>query len=169
MYSTILDFAKINTVNEDVQIQALIDGKKIIVTEASIRVIFNYKMLKVLDSEKAKTAQAKEIAALKKKDKDSLGDQEDASKQGRMIDNIDQDKEIALVNETQGRMNKEEMFGVNDLDGGKVIVDVTAGENVDQSIKVIKKDVSNADPVTTAHEVATTVEDVKVTTAATTP
>nr|GFC46347.1 hypothetical protein [Tanacetum cinerariifolium] len=49
-------------------------------------------------------------------DKESSGDQEDASKQGRMIDNIDQDKEIALVDETQGRMNEEEIFGVNDLD-----------------------------------------------------
>nr|GEX70218.1 hypothetical protein [Tanacetum cinerariifolium] len=38
---------------------------------------------------------------------------------GRMIDNIDQDKEIALVDETQGRMNEEEMFRVNDLDGNK--------------------------------------------------
>nr|GEX63921.1 hypothetical protein [Tanacetum cinerariifolium] len=58
-------------------------------------------------------------------DKESLGDQEDVSKQGRMIDNIDQDVEITLVDETQGRMNGEEMFGVNDLDGDEVIVDAT--------------------------------------------
>nr|GEX26584.1 hypothetical protein [Tanacetum cinerariifolium] len=85
----------------------------------------------------AKTAQAKEIASLKKRvkklehkrksrtsrlkrlrkagsarrvessTKASLGDQEDASKQGRMIDNIDQDVEITLVDDTHGRMNKE--------------------------------------------------------------
>nr|GEU45357.1 putative ribonuclease H-like domain-containing protein [Tanacetum cinerariifolium] len=85
----------------------------------------------VLDLEKAKTAQAKEIANLKKRDKklekkknsktsglkrlwkigstarvessedkESLGDQEDASKQRRMSDNIDQDEEITLVDET---------------------------------------------------------------------
>nr|GFD29262.1 hypothetical protein [Tanacetum cinerariifolium] len=102
----------------------------------------------VLDLEKAKTAQAKEIADLKKRvkkldrkknsrtlglkrlwkvgsstrvesseDKESLGDQENASKQGRMTDNIDQDVEIILVDKTQGRKNEEEMFGVNDLDG----------------------------------------------------
>nr|GFA96442.1 hypothetical protein [Tanacetum cinerariifolium] len=79
------------------------------------------------------------------KDKESLGDQEDASKQGRMINNIDQDVEITLVDETQRRMNEEDMFGVNDLDV-----------------------MSTADPVTTAGELVTIVEDVEVTTAATT-
>nr|GEU79487.1 hypothetical protein [Tanacetum cinerariifolium] len=98
----------------------------------------------VLDLEEAKTAQAKEIASLKKRVKKleqkkksrtsglkglrkvrsakrveslteaSLGNQEDASKQGRLIDNIDQDVEITLVDDTQGRMNEEDMFGVND-------------------------------------------------------
>ncbi|GJX66727.1 putative ribonuclease H-like domain-containing protein [Tanacetum coccineum] len=36
-----------------------------------------------------------------------LGDQEDASKQGRKIDNIDKDAEVTLVDETQGRPDKE--------------------------------------------------------------
>ncbi|GJZ05522.1 hypothetical protein Tco_0539315, partial [Tanacetum coccineum] len=35
-------------------------------------------------------------------DEASLGDQEDASKQGRKIDDIDKDVEITLVDETQG-------------------------------------------------------------------
>nr|GEW38682.1 hypothetical protein [Tanacetum cinerariifolium] len=103
------------------------------------------------------------------KDKESLGDQEDASKHERMIENIDQDEKIALVDETKGRMYEEEMFGVNDLDGYEVIMDTTAGEEVEQSIKVVKKEVSIANPVTTADDVVTTVEKVKVTTAATTP
>nr|GEW63898.1 ribonuclease H-like domain-containing protein [Tanacetum cinerariifolium] len=121
----------------------------------------------VLDLEKAKTAQAKEITNLNKRvkklerkkksrtlglkrfwnigstarvesseDKESLGDKENAFKQERMIDNIDQDEEIALVDETQRRMNEEEMFGVNDLDGDEVIIDATAGEEVEQSTKV---------------------------------
>nr|GEV28647.1 hypothetical protein [Tanacetum cinerariifolium] len=93
----------------------------------------------------AKTAQAKEISSLKKRvnkleqkrksrtsrlkrlrkvgiasriessTKASLGHQEDASKQGRMIDSIDQDVEFTLVDKIQGRMNEEDMFGVNDL------------------------------------------------------
>nr|GEU98252.1 putative ribonuclease H-like domain-containing protein [Tanacetum cinerariifolium] len=97
----------------------------------------------------------------------SLGDQEDASKQGRKIDDIDQDVEITSVDETQGRMNEEEMFRVNDLDGDEVIMDATAGENVKQGAKVAEKEVSTTDPVTTAGEVVTTA-GVEVTTAATT-
>nr|GFB66165.1 hypothetical protein [Tanacetum cinerariifolium] len=101
----------------------------------------------VLELEEAKTAQAKEITSLKKRVKKlekkrksrtsgikrlrkvkiamrvessteaSLGDQEDASKQETMTDNIDQDVEITLVDDIQGRMNEEDMFRVNDLDG----------------------------------------------------
>ncbi|GKC38553.1 hypothetical protein Tco_1050937, partial [Tanacetum coccineum] len=54
---------------------------------------------KVLDLEKAKTAQAKEIVSLKKRVKVesfnevSLGAQEDASKQGRKIEDLDADAE----------------------------------------------------------------------------
>nr|GEY75838.1 hypothetical protein [Tanacetum cinerariifolium] len=69
---------------------------------------------------------------------------------------------------SEGRMNEKDMFGVNDLDGDEVIVDVTVDENVEQSTKDAKKEVSTADPVTTAGEVVTTAEDVKVTTSATT-
>nr|GEW33875.1 hypothetical protein [Tanacetum cinerariifolium] len=51
---------------------------------------------------------------------------EDPSKQERMIDNLDQDVDITLVDDTQGRMNEEDMFGVNDLDGDEVVMDVSA-------------------------------------------
>nr|GEW28273.1 hypothetical protein [Tanacetum cinerariifolium] len=101
-------------------------------------------------------------------DKESLGDQEDASKQRRMIDNIDQKEEITLVDETHRRMNEEEMFRVNDLDGDEVIVDATACEEVEQTTKVTEKEVSTDDPIINAGEVVTTTEDVKVTIAATT-
>nr|GEY83218.1 hypothetical protein [Tanacetum cinerariifolium] len=151
----------------------------------------------VLDLEEEKTAQAKEISSLNKRvekfeqkrksrtsrlkrlrkirttsriessTKSSFGDQEDASKQGRMIDNINQDVEITLVDDTQGRMNEEDMFGVNDLDGDEVVVDVSASEKVEQSEKVVEKEVSTADPVTTADEVVT-IEGIEVTTAGTT-
>ncbi|GJY17630.1 hypothetical protein Tco_0389121 [Tanacetum coccineum] len=62
---------------------------------------------KVLDLEKANTAQAKEIASLKKRVKvesynnASLGDQEDVSKQGRKIANLDADTEEQEVAEKQ--------------------------------------------------------------------
>nr|GEV21000.1 hypothetical protein [Tanacetum cinerariifolium] len=91
---------------------------------------------------------------------DSCG--EDASKHGRKIDDIDQDAEVTLVDETYGRLDEDEMFGVNDLDGDEVVMDV------EQSVKVVEKEVSTADPVTTAGEVVTTAS-VEVTTAATTP
>nr|GFC83422.1 hypothetical protein [Tanacetum cinerariifolium] len=60
-------------------------------------------------------------------------------------------------------MNEEDLFGVNDLDGDVVIVDVIADENVEQDATVDEKEVS------TAGEVVITAEDVKVTTATATP
>nr|GEV39338.1 ribonuclease H-like domain-containing protein [Tanacetum cinerariifolium] len=130
----------------------------------------------VLNLEKAKTTQAKEIANLKKRvkklekmrksrpaglrrlkkvgssntvesfeEKDSLGAQEDASRQKRSIKDINQDAEIALIDEAQGRMHDGDMFRVDDLEGNEVIVDARE--------KIVKKEVSTADPVTTAGEV----------------
>nr|GEW16432.1 ribonuclease H-like domain, reverse transcriptase, RNA-dependent DNA polymerase [Tanacetum cinerariifolium] len=54
------------------------------------------------------------------------------------------------------RMNEEEMFRVDDLDGGEVIMDATASEEVEQSTKIAEKEVSIANPVTTVGEVVTT-------------
>nr|GEV85028.1 hypothetical protein [Tanacetum cinerariifolium] len=87
------------------------------------------------------------------KEKDSLSAQEDASKQGRSIKDINQDAEIVLVDEAQGRMHDTDMFGVDELEGNEVIVDVRE--------KIVEKEVSTADPVTTAGEVVTaaSVED----------
>ncbi|GJZ11327.1 hypothetical protein Tco_0546086 [Tanacetum coccineum] len=50
----------------------------------------------------------------------SLGDQEDASKLRRKIDDINKDAEITLVDETEGRYRDEDMFRVNDLYGDEV-------------------------------------------------
>nr|GFC69963.1 hypothetical protein [Tanacetum cinerariifolium] len=75
-------------------------------------------------------------------EKDSLGAQEDASKQGRSNKHIDQDAEIALVDKSQGRMHDAYMFGVDDLEGNEVFVDVRE--------KIVEKEVSAANPVTTA-------------------
>nr|GEX01521.1 hypothetical protein [Tanacetum cinerariifolium] len=59
-----------------------------------------------------------------------LDDQEDASKQGRIAE-IDADEDLSLINETAQdprRMNDQDLFGVNDIDGDEVIVDVIVGE-----------------------------------------
>nr|GEU89955.1 hypothetical protein [Tanacetum cinerariifolium] len=81
---------------------------------------------------------------------------------GRMIEEIDQDDEIVLDVDTQGRKNNNEMFGVNDL-SGEVVLDTTTREHEEQIIK----DISTAEPVITAGEVVTTVAD-KVSAAPTT-
>ncbi|GJV58061.1 hypothetical protein Tco_0987752 [Tanacetum coccineum] len=135
---------------------------------------------KVLDLEKAKTAQAKEIASLKKRVKQlekrrklrtpglkrlrkvgstsrvessndvSLGDQEDASKQGRKIEDLDVDAEVTLVDETQEMNDDNLMFDTNVLE--------------EQEKEVVEKEVSAADQVTTGGEVVTTA-NIEVTTA----
>nr|GEX38725.1 hypothetical protein [Tanacetum cinerariifolium] len=60
-------------------------------------------------------------------EKDGLGYQEDASKQRRMIEEIDQNAKIALDDETQGRTNDDEMFEVNYHAGEKVVMETTTG------------------------------------------
>ncbi|GJV18188.1 putative ribonuclease H-like domain-containing protein [Tanacetum coccineum] len=127
----------------------------------------------VLDLEKAKDTQAKEIAGLKKRvqklerkkksrttglkklrkvgksrrvasseDKESLGAQDDASKQGRNFEDFDKDAEVSLVDETQGRLNDAEMFDTDDLHGDEVIVDMAVGEKQEKSAKVDEREVS---------------------------
>ncbi|GKC50869.1 hypothetical protein Tco_1073614 [Tanacetum coccineum] len=108
---------------------------------------------RVLDLENIKTAQAQEITSLKLRvkklekkggskthklkrlykvgrsarvissDEASLGDQQDASKHGRKIDDIDKDEEITLVHETQGRYGDEEMFDTGVLDDDEVLAE----------------------------------------------
>nr|GEZ00648.1 hypothetical protein [Tanacetum cinerariifolium] len=138
-------------------VQVLLDNQvKGMKRHNAIFVIFSHTK-KVLDLEEAKTAQAKKITSLKNIVKQleqkrksrtlglkrlrkvgttsriessteaSLGHQEDASKQGRMINSIDQDVEITLVDETRERMNEEDMFRLNDLDGDEAIVDTLIG------------------------------------------
>nr|GFB88740.1 hypothetical protein [Tanacetum cinerariifolium] len=85
-------------------------------------------------------------------DEASLGDQKDASKQGRIINNLDADVGVTLVNETQGR-NDQDMFDTGVLDDEEVMAE---------------KEVSTANPVTTASKVVTTA-GVEVSAAATTP
>ncbi|GJT84439.1 hypothetical protein Tco_1058781 [Tanacetum coccineum] len=95
---------------------------------------------------------------------EGLGDQEDASKQGRKIDEIDQNVEVTLVDETQGRYGDNLMFDTSVLDNEQGM----AKKDVD----IAEKDVSTADTVTTAGEIVTTanvvVSTVEVTTDSTT-
>ncbi|GJZ60422.1 hypothetical protein Tco_0616238 [Tanacetum coccineum] len=122
---------------------------------------------RVLDLETTKTAQAKEIASLNKRVKklerkrksktpgmkrlfkigrsaqvvssedEGLGDQEDAFKQGRKIDDIDKDAEVTLVDETQGRYDDAQMFDKYVFNGEEVFV-------AEQSEKVVEEVVTTA-------------------------
>ncbi|GKB11380.1 hypothetical protein Tco_0845303, partial [Tanacetum coccineum] len=85
-------------------------------------------------------------------DEASLGYQEDASKQGRKIDDIDKDAEFTLVDETQGRYGDDLMFDTSDLVSEEVFV-------VEQVVPGSKKDdvVSTAGVATTVSAAATTV------------
>nr|GEW37922.1 reverse transcriptase domain-containing protein [Tanacetum cinerariifolium] len=103
----------------------------------------------VLNLEEVKTAQAKEISSLKKRVK--------------KLEQKRKSRILGFKRLRKRRMNKEYMFRENDLDGDEVVVDV------EQSVKVIEKEVSTADPVTTAGEVVTiAVKPKAITTAATT-
>ncbi|GJW83699.1 hypothetical protein Tco_0156844 [Tanacetum coccineum] len=132
----------------------------------------------VLDLETSKTAQAQEITSLKQRVKklekkkrsrtprlkrlrkvgrsarvvssedEGLGDQEDASKQGRKIADIDANAEVTLVDETHGRNDEDLMFDTSVLDEQEVEVEKV--EKVDSTAKV---------EVTTASAVTTTVDE----------
>ncbi|GKF25057.1 hypothetical protein Tco_0080951 [Tanacetum coccineum] len=127
----------------------------------------------ILDLENTKTSQVAEIAKLKERVKklerrnksrtlglkrlrkvgrtvriessedEGLGAQEDASKQGKKIDDLDADAEVTLVDEAQGRIDDNLMFDTGVFD--------------EQEVKV-EKVVSTAE-VTTASATTTTVDE----------
>nr|GEV28059.1 putative ribonuclease H-like domain-containing protein [Tanacetum cinerariifolium] len=121
-----------------------------------LMIFFTDLQQQVLDLQDAKIAQAKEIAKLKKRVKKLEKRRKSRPvglrrlKKGRIIEDIDLDAEIALVDESQGRMQDAYMFGVDDLEGNEVFVD-----------KSVEKEVSTADLITTAGKVVTaaSVED----------
>ncbi|GKE28072.1 hypothetical protein Tco_1443456, partial [Tanacetum coccineum] len=96
----------------------------------------------VLDLEKAKNAQAKEIADLKKrvqklerKKKSRTTGLERLRKVG-MSTRVESSKDKeSLVDDTHWRSDNEEMFDINDLHGDEVNVDMPIGENQEQSTK----------------------------------
>nr|GEX96682.1 hypothetical protein [Tanacetum cinerariifolium] len=130
------------TVNGEVHLQALVDGKKAIVTKSIvirdlqledadgvdclpnatifkqltlIEPIANEAVYKEMDNSLERVATtASSLDA--EQDRDKGLDKEDASKQGR-IANIDADEDITLEN-----VHDEYMFGVNDLDGDEVVI-----------------------------------------------
>ncbi|GJU10185.1 hypothetical protein Tco_1132581 [Tanacetum coccineum] len=111
----------------------------------------------VLDLQKAKDAQAKEITALQKRIQ-SLGAPEDASKQGRSIKDID----VSLVDETQERQNDDLTFDSGVLEDDVMHVKAKVDEKDKQSKK--PNDSTAGEAVTTASiddsVVPTTIEEI---------
>nr|GEW34935.1 hypothetical protein [Tanacetum cinerariifolium] len=73
-------------------------------------------------------------------DEEGLGDQEDASKQGRIAE-IDSNEDLFLIDETaqdQGRIKDKDLFRVHDLDCDEVFMNVTTGKDVEQDATVAK-------------------------------
>ncbi|GJZ12239.1 hypothetical protein Tco_0547469 [Tanacetum coccineum] len=82
----------------------------------------------------------------------SLGAQEDASKQGRKIVDLDADADVTLIDETQERNDEDLMFDTDVLNGDEVFE-----EPIVNAAKTTRSTpVSAVDPVTTAGEVVTT-------------
>ncbi|GJR28991.1 hypothetical protein Tco_1105223 [Tanacetum coccineum] len=63
------------------------------------------------------------VRRVESSDEASLGDQDDASKQGRKIADIDADAEVTLIDETQGRNDDNLMFDTCVLDEQEVEVE----------------------------------------------
>ncbi|GKB60517.1 hypothetical protein Tco_0916703 [Tanacetum coccineum] len=97
---------------------------------------------KVFNLEKAKTAQAKEITSLKKR--------EDASKHGRKIKDLDVDAEVTLVNETQEMNDDNLMFDTGVLEEQEIEFEKVVEEPVVSVAITIKSiPISAAEVVTT--------------------
>ncbi|GKD05213.1 hypothetical protein Tco_1180187 [Tanacetum coccineum] len=96
---------------------------------------------------------------IKSSDDASLGAQEDASKQGSKIADLDADTEVTLIDKTQGRNDEDLMFDTGVLNDDEVFQEpmvITATTTSSIPISV-------ADPVTTAGEVVTTTGEVVTT------
>ncbi|GKE92580.1 hypothetical protein Tco_1573675, partial [Tanacetum coccineum] len=136
----------------------LLSGEDRMKLEELIKLCTNLQQ-RVIDIETTKTTQRRNIASLKrrvkkleKKNKSrthklkrlykvglsrrvessneaSLGDQEDASKQGRKIDDIDAHTGITLVDETQGRHDDDLMFDTSVLNDEEVFARQDIAEN----------------------------------------
>ncbi|GKC84757.1 hypothetical protein Tco_1140474 [Tanacetum coccineum] len=154
---------------------------------------------RVLDLENSKTSQDSEVAKLKRRvkklekkkrsrtpvlkriyrvgssrrvessEEEDLGDQEDASKQGRKIDDIDKDVEITLVDETQGRYGDDLMFDTCVLDDVEV---VKTAEEIRSVVEEVTTIIEKAKLVSAAEETinaaATTASTILVSDATTT-
>ncbi|GKE03792.1 hypothetical protein Tco_1395810, partial [Tanacetum coccineum] len=143
------------TVNREVQLQALVDGKKIIVTEASIRRDLQLEDANGVDCLPNATI-FEQLTLMRPKEKDTQAPQSSVPSDPTNIadETVIEEPKITLVDKTYGRHDDDLMFDTGVLNDEEVFARQDMAE----------KEVSTADPVTTAGEVVTTA-NVKVSTA----
>ncbi|GKE85016.1 hypothetical protein Tco_1558758, partial [Tanacetum coccineum] len=138
-FEQIVDFLNAHTIKYALTLQALVDGKKIVITESTIR--------RDLHLEDAKDTECLPTATI-------FEELTRMGLQGKKIQDNDADEDITLEN-----VNNVDMFGVHDLDGEEVFVenmDASAGEKVVESEVIAAKDVNlSVDEVTLAQALAT--------------
>nr|GEZ76641.1 hypothetical protein [Tanacetum cinerariifolium] len=122
------------------------------------------KATKVINLEKAKTAQAKEIADLKKRVKKLVRKKKSRTLGLKRLYKVRLSARVESSEEEEGRIEDRDLFGVHDLDGDEVFVDVTISENVDQdatvaeSVEEPEKHLKKKDQITLDKEVARKLE-----------
>ncbi|GJR51858.1 putative ribonuclease H-like domain-containing protein [Tanacetum coccineum] len=153
--------AKTKTINKETHIHALVDGKKIVITESSVR-----RDLQLADEEDEVVYKERDDRLVRAATTASSLEAEQDS--GEEIDDIDADEGVTLVDETienQGRFNNEDLFDAGVLDGEEVFAnaeqEVAAVKEV--PVEEVKKVVSTAEVTTIGIEVtiasATTTAD----------
>ncbi|GJR46776.1 hypothetical protein Tco_1314879 [Tanacetum coccineum] len=140
--------AKAKTVNGERQIQALTDKKMVIIMESCIR-----SDLHLADvGEKAKDAQAKEIADLKKRVQKLERKKKSRTIGFKRLRKVSMSRRVESsedkdTDDTQGRSDDAKMFDTNELHGDEVVVDIPLGEKQEQSAKEREVNTSVEDSV----------------------
>ncbi|GJY61235.1 hypothetical protein Tco_0461892 [Tanacetum coccineum] len=175
---------KVKTVNGERQVQALIDKKKVIITETSIRSDLyledaggiptdsqqtpitsqlsssrsqkkqsrrkHRKDTAVLDLEKAKDDQAKEITDLKKRVQKLERKKKSRTTGLQRLRKVGMSRRVESSKDRRvwGRSDDEEMFNINNLHSDEVNVDMPVGEKQEQSAKEREVNTSVEDSAT---------------------
>ncbi|GJT56405.1 hypothetical protein Tco_0991459 [Tanacetum coccineum] len=162
--------AKAKMINGERQLQALVDKKKVIITETSIRRDLHLEdagVLIVCDLRKQR--KETEVPQDETHHDDSVPipsndpllsgeDKMQLTKLMLLCTNLQNRKMhpnrggVSLVDETQGRSDDAKMFDTDDLHGDEVIVDMAVGEKQEQSAKIDEITTTSA-PTTAINEI----------------
>ncbi|GJX07754.1 putative ribonuclease H-like domain-containing protein [Tanacetum coccineum] len=152
--------AKYGDTRPDNEFERVLWGRLKVMVEPTTRMMYGefYKDTGIERLERKKKSRPTGLKRLKKvgmsrrvessEDQESLGDPEDASKQGRSIADLDKDDDATLVDKTQERQDDELMFDTRVLDADEMPVEAKVDEKDEQSTKL--DDSTAGEAVTTA-------------------